>query len=382
MTAPGTGTGLHDGAPACPGCGRTVSHGLRECPFCGAALERRPTASRPGSRRARFREALGAYAFLAPNTLGFLIFTLLPVIAAFFLSFTQWDAVRPITSAREVKQMWVGTRHYTDILGFRHDESGKLRPNDERFWQYCYNTAFMMLGIPLGMALSLFAALCMNQKLRGIVVFRTIYFIPSICSAVAVAMLWRWLYNPDFGLINDALRALHLVSASGGLLNAPLEALHLKQAGQPITWIADPLWAKPALIAMGLWVGVGGQNCILYLAGLQGVPQELYEAAEIDGAGGWQKLRYITWPMLAPTTFFILIMSIIYGFQSGFVGIHILTRGGPAGATTNLLYYIYNHAFEWFKMGRAAALSMILFVVVFTFTLINWKFGRKGVEYL
>ncbi len=385
MSDPGLAadSGSHPVAPVCPGCRRPVSHGVRDCPFCGVSLERRPTAARPGSRRARFRESLGAYAFLAPNAIGFLIFTLLPVIAAFLLSFTEWDAVRPITSVREVKQMWVGPRHYADIVGFRRDESGRLKPSDERFWQYSANTLFLMLGIPIGMALSLLAALCMNQRLRGIVVFRTVYFIPSICSAVAVAMLWRWLYNPEFGLVNDVLRALHLVTpGSGGLLNLPLEALHLKQAGEPLKWIADPIWAKPALIIMGLWVGIGGQNCILYLAGLQGIPQELYEAAEIDGAGAWQRLRYITWPMLAPTTFFIFVMSIIYGFQSGFVGIHILTRGGPAGATTNLLYYIYNHAFEWFQMGRASALAMILFVVVFSFTLLNWKLGRRGMQYL
>ena len=379
----GADSAAHEVAQACPACRRTVSRGLRECPFCGQGLERRPPAARPGSRRARLREALGGYAFLAPNTIGFLIFTLLPVLAAFLLSFTDWDAVRPIRNWPEARSLWVGPRHYADILGFRHDEAGHLKPNDERFWKCCYNTVFMMLGIPIAMALSLLTALFMNQKLRGIVVFRTLYFIPSICSAVAVAMLWRWLYNPEFGLANDLLRGLHLVTpGAGGLLNGPLEALGLKQSGEQLKWIADPAWAKPALIIMGLWVAIGGQNCILYLAGLQGIPQELYEVAEIDGAGRWQKLRYITWPMLAPTTFFIFVMSIIYGFQSGFVGIHVLTHGGPAGATTNLLYYIYNHAFEWFKMGRASALAMILFAVVFTVTLINWKFGRRGVEYL
>jgi multiple sugar transport system permease protein len=233
------------------------------------------------------------------------------------------------------------------------------------------------------MILSLAAALLMNQKLRGIVAFRTAYFLPSICSAVAVAMLFQWLYNPKFGLLSDVLRALHLVTPGpGGLLNGPLEALNLKQPGEPLKWLTHTSLAKPSLILMGLWAAIGGQNCILYLAGLQGIPEELYEAADMDGANGWHKLRHITWPMLAPTTFFILVMSIIHGFQSGFVGIHMLTRGGPAGATTNLLYYIYNHAFEWFKMGRAAALSMILFVVVFGLTLVNWRFGRKGVEYL
>jgi ABC-type sugar transport system permease subunit len=378
MDTPATRTSLD-----CPSCHRGVAHGLRDCPFCGAGLERAPTAARPPGGRARLRQALSAYAFLAPNIVGFLVFTLIPVVAALFLSFTDWDALQPIRSTQQVKEMWVGTRHYADIFGFHRDEAGRLQPNDERFWKYCGNTLFLMLGIPIGMALSFLAALFMNQKLRGIVVFRTVYFIPSVCSAVAVAMLWRWLYNPEFGLINDALRALHLVTpGTGGLLNGALEATGLKSPGEPIKWIADPAWAKPALILMGLWVAVGGHNCILYLAGLQSIPQELYEAADMDGAGWWHKLRYITWPMLAPTTFFILVMSIIYGFQSGFVGIHILTHGGPAGATTNLLYYIYNHAFEWFKMGRAAALAMILFVVVFSVTLINWRSGRRGVEYL
>jgi len=368
---------------ACPNCQQPLPQGARECRFCGGKLDLRPSAAPPQRPHARLLDALSGYAFLAPNLIGFLTFTLLPVLAAFLLSFTEWDAVRPVRSWHEARQLWVGGRHYADILGFHRDETGKVEPNDERFWKYCANTVFLMLGIPIGMALSLFAALLMNQKLRGIVLFRTAYFVPSICSAVAVAMLWRWLYNPEYGLANDGLRALHVVTASaGGLLNAPLEAVGLKAPGEPLKWLSEPGLAKPALILMALWAEIGGQNCILYLAGLQGIPDELYEAAEIDGAGWWQKLRYITWPMLAPTTFFILVMSIIHGFQSGFVGIHILTRGGPAGATTNLLYYIYNHAFEWFKMGRAAALAMILFAVVFGLTLINWRFGRRGVEYL
>lgn len=335
------------------------------------------------NRKERLLATLGAYAFIGPNLIGFLTFTLLPILAAMLLSFTDWDAVKPLRSWHEVREIWVGVQHYRDILGFHQEPGGALRPNDERFWQYAYNTLFLMLGIPFGIALSLLTALLLNQKLRGIVLFRTAYFIPSVCAAVAVAMLWRWLYNPKFGLINEVLRLLHLVTPGpGGLLNGPLQALGLKEAGEPLKWLAHPKLAKPSLILMGLWAEIGGQSCVIYLAGLQGIPDELYEAAEIDGASGWQKLRHITWPMLAPTTFFILVMSIIHGFQSGFVGIHILTRGGPAGATTNLLYYIYNHAFEWFKMGRAAALAMILFVIVFTITLINWKYGRRDVHYL
>jgi len=165
------------------------------------------------------------------------------------------------------------------------------------------------------------------------------------------------------------------------MLNGLLEALELKKPGEPILWLGDA-WAKPALIIMSLWAAVGGQNCILYLAGLQGIPDELYEAAEMDGAGWWHKLRHITLPMLAPTTFFIAVMSVIHGFQAGFVAIHMVTNGGPAGASTNLLYYIYKHAFEWFKMGRASALAMILFAVVFTLTVIQWKYSRRSGDYL
>ncbi len=367
----------------CPQCKDPIEQGVRECPHCGASTDAKPITVRRRSLKARVLDSLGGYLFLAPNAIGFVAFTLLPVLAAFLLSFTEWDAVRPVSSYDEISDIWVGTQHYSDILGFHRDDDGSLEANDERFWQYCYNTLFLMLGIPIGMVLSLLCAILMNQKLKGIIFFRTAYFIPSICSAVAVAMLWRWIYNPKFGLLNDLLRALHVVTpAGGGLLNMPLEALGLKDPGEPLKWLTDPTWAKPALILMGLWAAIGGQNCILYLAGLQGIPEQLYEAAEIDGAGWWHRLRHITWPMLAPTTFFILVMSVIHGFQSGFVGIHMLTRGGPAGATTNLLYYVYNHAFEWFKMGRASALAMILFAVVFLLTLVQWRHGRKGVDYL
>ncbi|MGQ9730325.1 MAG: ABC transporter permease subunit [Candidatus Zipacnadales bacterium] len=372
-----------DSVTFCPQCHQPVLVGMRACHFCGTDIELRPPQSPSRRLGTRALDALGGYAFLAPNVIGFLIFTLLPILAAFLLSFTEWDAVTPITSLPEAKKLWVGTSHYRDILGFHRNEAGRLEANDQRFWQYAYNTIFLMLGIPIGMFLSLLCALLMNQKLKGIIIFRTVYFIPSICSAIAIAMLWKWLYDPRFGLINELLRSLHLVTpTSGGLFNGVLETIGLKQPGEPLKWLADVRLAKPALILMGLWAAIGGQNCILYLAGLQGIPEELYEAAEIDGASWWHKLRYITWPMLAPTTFFILVMSIIHGFQAGFVAIHTLTRGGPAGATTNLLYYIYNHAFEWFKMGRASALAMILFAVVFTLTAINWKYGRRGVEYL
>lgn len=312
--------------------------------------------SAPMPARRPWRSYLAAYAFILPNLAGFLTFTLFPVIAAVLLSLTQWDAIAPLREAR-----WVGFGNYIEALGFHRDAAGvQLVANDDRLWYYLYNTCFLMLGVPVGMVLSLLTALLLNRPLRGVVVFRTLFFVPTVCSSVAVAVLWRWIYNPEYGLINQALR--------------------LAGVEHPPYWLSDPAWAKPALILMGLWVGIGGYNCVLYLAGLQNIPGELYEAARVDGAGWWARLRYVTWPQLAPTTFFILVTSIISGFQGYFVGIHVMTGGGPAGSTTTLLYYIYLTAFVYHRMGYAAALAMFLFAIVFALTLLNWRLGRRAVE--
>ena len=218
-----------------------------------------------------------------------------------------------------------------------------------------------MFFIPLGMALSLVMALLFNRKIKGVIIFRTIYFLPTVCSGVAIAILWRWLYNPDFGLIN------YLLSKIG--IQGP-------------QWLASTKWAKPAIAIMGLWAGLGGYNTVLYLAALQGVPRDLYEAAEVDGANPWQRFRYVTWPSISPTTFFIVTMSIIGGFQAGFMQAYLMTGGGPAGSTTTISYYIYNNAYQWFKMGYASAIAWILFILVFSFTLLNWRFGGRKVEYI
>ncbi len=322
-----------------------------------------PTEERPAEaagpirpRQRAWSRHLAAYAFLAPNTAGFLVFTLLPVLAAMLLSFVRWDAITPWQKAE-----WVGLANYVDLLAFHRDAAtGDVVANDDRFWYYLYNTVFLMLGVPIGMVLSLLTALLLNRPLRGVLIFRTLFFIPTVCSSVAVAVLWRWIYSPEYGLLNQGLTALGMQS--------------------PPYWLSDPAWAKPALILMGLWVGVGGYNCILYLAGLQNIPGELYEVAKLDGAGWWARLRYVTWPQLAPTTFFILVTSIISGFQGYFVGIHVMTGGGPAGSTTTLLYYIYQTAFAYHTMGYAAALAMVLFVIVFALTLLNWRRGKRSVE--
>ncbi len=243
------------------------------------------------------------------------------------------------------------------VWGFSNDI---WAANDPYFWQFLGNTLFMMLAIPIGMFASLGLALLMNKKLKGIVFFRAVYFLPSICAGVALYVLWRWIYNTDLGLLNTIL----------GYIGIP-----------KVEWLTSTAWSKPSLMLMGIWTGVGGYNMILYLAGLQGIPLDLYEAADIDGASGWQKFWSVTWPMLSPTTFFIFVMSVIGGFQGGFDAAYIMTGGGPAGSTTTLSYYIYNNAYAWFKMGYAASIAWVLFALVFVVTLFNWKFGGKVVHY-
>ena len=223
-----------------------------------------------------------------------------------------------------------------------------------------------MLSIPIGMAGSLILALALNQKLKGIVFFRTVYFLPTLCAGVAIYMLWRLIYNPDFGVLNT------LIAKFGELLGLPLKGPY---------WLTDEAWAKPALIIMNIWQTVGGYNMILYLAALQGVPRDFYDAAEVDGANSWQKFWAVTWPQISPTTFFIAIMSLIGGFQAGFDPAYIMTGGGPNGATTTIIYYLYNNAFQWHNMGYAAAIAWILFLIVFAFTLLQWRVFGRSVHY-
>jgi multiple sugar transport system permease protein len=237
---------------------------------------------------------------------------------------------------------------------------------DPYFWKYSLNTVYMMISIPLGMAGSLILALAMNQKLKGIVIFRTLYFLPTLCAGVAIYMLWRLIYNPDFGVLNA------LISQFGELIHVPLRGPQ---------WLTDEAWAKPALILMGVWQTVGGSNMILYLAALQGVPRDLYDAAEVDGANAWQKFWAVTWPQISPTTFFIAVMSIIGGFQAGFDPAYIMTGGGPNGSTTTLIYYLYNNAFQWHRMGYAAAIAWVLFLIIFLFTVVQWRGFGKQVYY-
>lgn len=302
-------------------------------------------------------ETFWGFAFILPNFLGFLLFTSLPVLVSIGLAFCKWDI---LTSPE-----FVGLRNFKDLLGF-HRDSGILVPNDPLFWKYLFNTMFLMLVIPVNIFGSLLLAILLTRKIRGVIVFRTLYFLPTICSGVALCFLWRWLLASDLGLINSTISGL-----------AGLVGLSVKTPA----WLTDPAWAKPALMLMSVWGAIGGTSMILYMAALTGVPGHLYEAAEIDGANSWQKFIHITWPMVSPTTFFIFIMSVIGGFQGGFMQAFSMTGGGPAGATTTLEYYIYTNAYQNFNMGYASSIAMVLFAIILIVTFINWKYGGSRVTY-
>lgn len=300
-------------------------------------------AVRPGGRGGlslRQREAITGYLFLTPNLVGFVVFTTFPVVMSFILGFLEWDLLSP--------PRFIGLANYSRLL---HD--------DRLFIQVMWNTLYYTFGsVPLGFFASLGLALAMNQKLRGIVLFRTAFFVPVVSSGVAVAMLWIWLYHPHFGLINGLLKSVGV---------------------QGPAWLSDPKWALPAIILMTVWKGVG-YNMVIFLAGLQGIPQHLYEAAQIDGAGVVARFRYITVPMLTPTMFFVLVMSIINSFQV-FDASLVMTNGGPADATRTIVLYIYNNAFQYFKMGYGAAIAWVLFAILFVATSVQMKLQRSWVEY-
>lgn len=466
--------------------------------------------------RADKRQLAAALGFLLPNLLGFLVFTLFPVLLSFGMAFTNWS-LKPAISLQ-----FVGMRNFVDLLGVRplaQPQPGVLggyilcvlallgggiaslwanmaawkgvragslllmlaglvffilgvrdasqgvaiaglivalcggiaacqdrgwsvgvgilpacaliagaggayllqnaltrsyEPRDPYFYQYLYNTLFLMIGIPFGIAGSFALALLLHENLPtgpprqrilatvvcialalgvggviwlsgnpnlglvvglffliaatgfavNVVAFRTLFYLPTFTAGVALMILWQALYNPKTGPINVGLSAIF-----------PLLGIH----ADPPEWLGSVVWAKPALIFMGVWTGIGGTNMLLYLAGLANLPRELIEAAEVDGAGEWDKLRHVVWPQLAPTTFFITIMGIIGGLQGGFEQARVMTNGGPAGSTTTLSYYIYNKAFQDLDMGYAASISWVLFAIVFVATALNWKFG-KGLD--
>jgi multiple sugar transport system permease protein len=291
-----------------------------------------------GSRRAR-REALWAYGFIAPPLLGFVLFALGPMVASFYLSFTNYE----VLSAPE----WVGSANYERLL-LRDFFVGKT----------LYNTIYYFVGIPIGMALSLLLAMALNQKLRFERLFRTIFFLPAVCSGVALALLWKWIYHADYGLLNSYLQELGVT--------------------HPPAWLDHPATVRPALVAMGVWTNLG-YNMVLFLAALQGVPKHLLEAAEIDGAGRWHRFWHVTFPSISPTTFFIAVTGIIAGFQN-FDQIFVMTRGGPEYASATYMIYVFVTGFQYFKMGYASAMAWVLAAVVFLVTWLQFRLAKRWVH--
>jgi multiple sugar transport system permease protein len=298
--------------------------------------------------RHRRGDAVAGYTFIAPWIFGFLVFTLGPIVASLLLAFCQWDLINPA--------MWAGMGNFHRIV-----------TQDDLFVKSLWNTVYYTaLSVPLGVVGSLAAALLLNVKVKGQAWFRTAYYLPAVTSAVAASVLWMWVFNPDFGLLNSAIHGLRL----DWLANL----LHLVDPDKhKILWLNDERLAKPALILMGLW-GLGG-GMIIYLAGLQGVPAALYEAAEIDGAGMLSRFRNVTLPMLTPTIFFTLIMGVICSFLV-FTQAFVMTQGGPHNATLFYVLYLYENAFQFLKMGYASALAWILFAFILVATLIQFRFSN------
>lgn len=278
-------------------------------------------------------------AFVSPWIIGFLVFTLYPVIASFHYSLTDYAVLRP--------PRFVGLQNYITLL-----------TRDEYFWRYAvYNTVFMFLGLPLGIGSGLCLAILLNQKLKGMAGFRALLYLPAVAPPVAGAMLWLWVFNPQYGLANSVMDILHLPK---------------------LNWLVDPQTAKPAMIFMDLW-GVGG-GMIITLAALQGVPAHLYEAALLDGAGVLTRFRHVTLPMISPVLFFQLIMGIIGTFQY-FTSAMVMTRGGPGMATMFYALYLFNNAFQYFKMGYACAMAWILFAITLSLSLLVIWSGKRWVHY-
>lgn len=296
------------------------------------------THARPARwSRLRLRDAFWGYLFIAPSMLGVLMFTLFPVLAALGISFSEWNLITP--------PRFVGLEGYRALL------------SDPVFGKVLLNTLYYTAGsVPLNLILALALALALNQKIRGIAVYRTAYFMPVVSSMVAVGLIWAWLYDTDYGLINALLAKLGL---------------------PPVAWLTSTEWAMPAVILTSVWKSLGF-NMVIFLAALQDVPEGLYEAARIDGAGAWRLFRHITLPLISPAVFFVVVMGIIGSFQA-FDQVYVMTEGGPARATTVIVYYIWQNAFKFFKMGYASAMAYVLFLVVLLATLAQWQVRRRWV---
>lgn len=289
--------------------------------------------------RLRRKEEVTAYLFLLPWIIGFVVFTAGPIIASIYLSLTSYDLFS--------SPKFVGLSNFKEMF-FK----------DKLFWHSLkVTTIYSVVSVPLHIIIGYTLALLLNQKIKGLAWFRTIYYMPAVVSGVSVAILFQWIFNPELGLVNAILNKFGI---------------------QGPRWFASVQWALPTFIIMSLW-SVGG-GIVIYLAGFQGIPTELYESAELDGAGGLEKLRYITIPLTTPVIFLQLIMGIIGSFQV-FTQAYVITGGGPANATLFYVLYLYQNGWQFFRMGYASALAWVLFAIIVTLTLVIFRTSGRWVYY-
>lgn len=282
------------------------------------------------TRQAR-DEARAGYLFLLPNFVGFLAFSLIPIGICLGLTFTTWNLILP--------PQFNGVANYEQMI------------SDKLFWKTLGNTIYYTVGaVPIAIFIAFWLALLLNRGMRGVRFFRTVYFLPYVTLTVAIAIVWSWIYNPDLGLLNYVLG---LVGIDGP------------------AWLQDPGWAMPAVIIMSNWKGIG-YPMLIFLAALQGVPEEYYESAKLDGAHWLQRIRHVTVPTIAPATFYVVVISFI-GAMQGFDQFYVMTQGGPAYSTTTIVMYIYQQGFQWFDMGYAATIAIALFVLIAMVTALIWR---------
>ncbi len=295
-----------------------------------------------GRSEMEVRRSMAGITFLLPWILGLLIFWIGPIIASFYFSFTTYDVLSP--------PKWVGLANFKQAL-----------TSDNLFWPSLGRTLqYSLIVVPLGMLGSMSLATLLNRGVKGTNIFRTFFFIPSLTPSVALAILWRWLLHPNVGPINLALSWFGIFPGPG--------------------WLTSKDWALPAIIIMNMWAGIGGNTMLIYLAALQGVPQSLLEAAEIDGASVWQKFRNVTLPMISPTIFFNLVLGVI-GALKVFTTAFVATQGGPSYATWFYALHIYQNAFAYFKMGYGSALAWIFVLILLVFTYLQVTLSNRWVYY-
>jgi multiple sugar transport system permease protein len=296
-----------------------------------------------GLSAARRREAVAGLLWSSPWLIGFFLFTFVPMIASFYLAFTDF-------TLSSLETQWVGLTNFTRAL------SGK----DDLFWPSLLRTfRYALILVPLGLVGSLMAAVALNQPLKGRTIYRTLFFLPSLTPVVALAIVWAWLYNPDWGLLNYWLSLVGLPGAK---------------------WLGDPDTALLAIIVSALWGAIGGNAMIIFLAGLQGVPREMHEAAEIDGANALQRFLAVTMPLMSPTVFFNLVIGIIAALKVFALPV-VMTRGGPNYATWTFILHLYQNGFQAFDMGYASALAWIFMLIVVTLTIVNLRLSHRWVYY-